>query len=165
MKPCFFSRLFRKQLLAFSFVAIATGMAACSGDGYGDGGGVTPTDYTLAATLNSGSEVPSNGTSGTGSLTGSYNASTYKATYTLTWTGLTGVPIGMHFHGPALAGVNASVAAAIAGFTSATAGSYTGTVTFTAAQGADLVAGKMYVNIHTAGYPDGEIRGQISATK
>jgi hypothetical protein len=165
MKSYVFSRLFRKQLLAYSFVTIAAGIAACSSDGYGGGGGVTPTNYTLAASLNSASEVPSNGTSGTGSLTGSYDASTYKATYTLTWTGLTGVPIGMHFHSPALAGTNASVAVAITGFTSATAGSYAGTATFTAAQGADLVAGKMYVNIHTAGYPDGEIRGQISATK
>jgi hypothetical protein len=32
----------------------------------------------------------------------------------------------------------------------------------TAAQKADLLAGKYYVNLHTAEYPDGIIRGQLT---
>ncbi len=37
-----------------------------------------------------------------------------------------------------------------------------GSATLTDAQAADLVAGKYYVNIHTAANPGGEIRGQVT---
>jgi hypothetical protein len=36
-----------------------------------------------------------------------------------------------------------------------------GRATLTAAQAADLLAGKWYVNIRTAAHPGGEIRGQM----
>ena len=36
-----------------------------------------------------------------------------------------------------------------------------GSATLTDAQAADLVAGKYYINIHTAANPGGEIRGQV----
>ena len=36
-----------------------------------------------------------------------------------------------------------------------------GEATLTDAQAADLVAGKYYINIHTAANPGGEIRGQV----
>ncbi|MDP1566904.1 MAG: CHRD domain-containing protein, partial [Polaromonas sp.] len=37
-----------------------------------------------------------------------------------------------------------------------------GQATLTAAQMADLLGGKWYANIHTARYPGGEIRGQMT---
>ncbi|SFD58353.1 CHRD domain-containing protein [Chitinophaga sp. CF118] len=164
MKSILFSRLYRTQLLACSFVAITALLASCSkSDGYGGGG--TTTNYNLSASLNSGNEVPSNPTSGTGTLSGTYNPSTYKVTYTLTWTGLTDVPIAMHFHGPALAGVNAGVEVPITGFASTASGTLSSSATFSVSQGTELTDGKMYVNIHTTAYPNGEIRGQISAVK
>jgi hypothetical protein len=36
-----------------------------------------------------------------------------------------------------------------------------GTITLTPDQGDALLAGKMYIDIHSQKYPDGEIRGQI----
>jgi len=36
-----------------------------------------------------------------------------------------------------------------------------GSATLTAAQAADLLAGKWYANIHTTVHPNGEIRGQM----
>jgi hypothetical protein len=159
------SLFFRKQSLVCSFLIITAWLASCSKSGGYGGGGTTPTTYTVSATLNSGSEVPSNATTGSGTLTGTYDASTYIITYKITWTGITGVPTGMHFHGPAIVGQSAGVEVGITGFTSATAGSYSGSATFTPSQGTDLTEGKMYVNIHTAAYPNGEIRGQLSATK
>ena len=52
---------------------------------------------------------------------------------------------------------NAGVAVAIPGTASPMAGS----ATLTDAQAADLMAGKWYVNVHTAANKDGEIRGQV----
>jgi hypothetical protein len=37
-----------------------------------------------------------------------------------------------------------------------------GSATLTDAQAADLLAGKDYINIHTAANPGGEIRGQVT---
>jgi hypothetical protein len=36
-----------------------------------------------------------------------------------------------------------------------------GSATLTEAQAADLLAGKYYINIHTAAHKGGEIRGQV----
>jgi hypothetical protein len=38
-----------------------------------------------------------------------------------------------------------------------------GRAVLTAAQAADLLAGKWYVNLHTAANPGGELRGQVIA--
>ncbi|MGN6102228.1 MAG: CHRD domain-containing protein [Devosia sp.] len=40
-----------------------------------------------------------------------------------------------------------------------------GHATLTAAQVADLEAGKWYFNVHTAKNPNGEIRGQVEQAK
>ena len=37
-----------------------------------------------------------------------------------------------------------------------------GSATLNDAQAADLLAGRLYVNIHTAAHPGGEIRGQVT---
>jgi hypothetical protein len=76
----------------------------------------------------------------------------------LSYTGLSGPATAGHFHGPAAVGANAGVALPLG----ATLRSpMEGRVTLTAAQAADLLAGKWYVNIHTAAHPGGEIRGQM----
>ena len=64
-----------------------------------------------------------------------------------------------HFHGPAEAGKNAGVAVAIPNAASSPA---EGSATLTDAQAADLMAGKYYINVHTAANPGGEIRGQVT---
>ena len=53
---------------------------------------------------------------------------------------------------------NAGVAVPITGIATSPV---EGSATLTDAQAADLVAGKYYVNIHTAANPGGEIRGQV----
>jgi hypothetical protein len=66
-----------------------------------------------------------------------------------------------HFHGPAEPGKNAGVAVPIPG----TASPMNGSATLTDAQAADLMAGKWYVNVHTAENKGGEIRGQVLKAK
>jgi hypothetical protein len=113
----------------------------------------------MKATLDGASEVPPNTSAGKGTADLDYDAATKKLTWKLTYTGLSGPATAAHFHGPAEAGKNAGVAVAIPNATSSPA---EGSATLTDAQAADLIAGKYYVNIHTATNPGGEIRGQVT---
>jgi hypothetical protein len=113
----------------------------------------------LKATLDGASEVPANTSAGKGTADIDYDAASKKLTWKLTYSGLTGPATAAHFHGPAEAGKNGGVAVAIPG---ATASPAEGSATLTDAQAADLLAGKYYVNVHTAANPGGEIRGQVT---
>ena len=113
----------------------------------------------MTATLNGASEVPPNASAGKGTADIDYDAATKKLTWKLTYSGLSGPATAAHFHGPAEPGKNAGVVVAIPG---ATASPAEGSATLTDAQAADLMAGKLYVNIHTAASPGGEIRGQVT---
>ena len=113
----------------------------------------------LKATLTGASEVPANTSAGKGTADIDYDAATKKLSWKLTYSGLTGPATAAHFHGPAEAGKNGGVAVAIPGATSSPA---EGSATLTDAQAADLLAGRYYVNVHTAANPGGEIRGQVT---
>jgi hypothetical protein len=113
----------------------------------------------MKATLDGASEVPANTSAGKGAADIDYDAATKKLSWKLTYSGLTGPATAAHFHGPAEAGKNAGVVVAIPGAALSPA---EGSATLTDAQAADLMAGKYYVNIHTAANPGGEIRGQVT---
>lgn len=68
-----------------------------------------------------------------------------------------------HIHGPGGAFVNAAIVAPLSFTSGVTAGTFSGSGTFTGPQMADLLAGLYYVNIHSDFYPSGEIRGQLTA--
>jgi CHRD domain len=113
----------------------------------------------MKATLDGKSEVPANTSAAKGTADIDYDAATKKLTWKLTYSGLSGPATAAHFHGPAEPGKNAGVAVAIS---NATASPAEGSATLTDAQAADLMAGKYYVNVHTAANPGGEIRGQVT---
>src|ERR1700729_3950670 len=112
----------------------------------------------MKATLDGKSETPPNASAGTGTADIDFDAATKKLTWKLTYSGLSGPATAAHFHGPAEAGKNAGVAVAIPNAGTSPA---EGSATLTDAQAADLAAGKLYVNVHTAANPGGEIRGQV----
>jgi hypothetical protein len=113
----------------------------------------------MKATLDGKSEVPANASTATGTADLDYDPASKKLSWKVTYTGLSGPATAAHFHGPAEAGKNAGVAVAIP---NATSSPVEGSATLTDAQAADLVAGKYYINIHTAANPGGEIRGQVT---
>jgi len=91
------------------------------------------------------------------------NPTTFEITGGITFVGLTGAPTGAHVHNapPGLPGA-IIITLVIAG-DNATAIVPAGT-TLTSAQYTELLKGDLYFNVHTAGNPDGEIRGQITGT-
>ena len=110
-------------------------------------------------TLNGKAEVPPTTSNGTGSADVEYDPATKKLSWKVTYSGLTGPATAAHFHGPGEAGKNAGVAVAIPNITTSPA---EGSATLTDAQATDFLAGKYYINIHTAANPGGEIRGQVT---
>jgi hypothetical protein len=111
----------------------------------------------LSATLEAAQEVPPNDSAGKGTAEVTFDSESKKLDWTIEYSGLTGEATAAHFHGPAAKGENAGVAVPIEDPKSGASG----TATLTDAQAADLVAGRLYINVHTAAHPDGEIRGQV----
>jgi Cu/Zn superoxide dismutase len=116
----------------------------------------------LKASLTSAQEVPANDSKGKGSAEFTIDSATKEISWKVTFDGLSGDAVAAHIHGPADAGANAGVEVNIGkesggGLKSPMEGKFT----LTDAQLADVMAGKTYVNVHTAANKGGEIRGQI----
>ena len=73
-------------------------------------------------------------------------------------SGLSGPVTGAHFHSPGMSG---EVAPRVMMLGRTLANPAEGRAMLTPRQRADLLAGQWYVNIRTARYPDGELRGQL----
>lgn len=147
--------------LAFLSIAFMVVISSCKKDDEKN------TDkYNISASMSPSQETGTltGNPTGSGTVTGTYNSTTNSLTYNVNWTGLTGAATLGHFHGPALAGSNASPVITFTLNNSGSSGNASATVTLTETQEADLLAGKWYANIHTATNGAGEVRGQVSAT-
>ncbi|MBI1344145.1 MAG: CHRD domain-containing protein [Terrimonas sp.] len=125
--------------------------------------------------MSSSQEVPGNSSMGTGSIDATYDKGSKTLTYSFSWSGLNGPAVAANVHGPASRGTVAlppplgrytnGIAQTLWSPSAAkgTAGSYSGSlfVDGVVIKEADILAGKMYINIVTPANPTGEIRGQI----
>ena len=111
------------------------------------------------AALTGAAEVPPAATTATGQAEVQYNSNTGMLSWKVTYTGLSGPATAGHIHGPAAAGANAGVVVPFAA--NVTAQPIAGEAKITPTQYGDLAAGLWYVNIHSAKFPGGEIRGQL----
>src|SRR5262245_2703728 len=138
----------------------------------------------IRATLRGFNEVPAKFTAGQGTFRATIDQTARTITFTLTFSGLSGAPLASHIHF-AQKDVNGGVqvffcdGAGHPACPAGTSGTITGTITpadviaTVPDQGIEngefdklvqaILAGKTYVNIHTAQFPGGEIRGQITA--
>lgn len=119
--------------------------------------------YTISGNANGAQENPPVTTTGTATLAGSYDRNSNVLNYSISFSGLTGPVTAAHFHGPAVQGQNASPIHDITITSNGTSGTASGTITIAEATESELLNGRIYYNLHTALYPNGEIRGQVAA--
>ena len=116
----------------------------------------------LSATLdcaqaNAGAGTCGAGGSGTGSGSITLDTETNMLSWNVTWSGLSDGPATLaHFHGPAFPNQHAGVQVGITAVSPSN-----GAVIISAGQATDLLSDLWYLNIHTAAFPGGEIRGQV----
>lgn len=139
-----------KKLAMFGMCLLALSMG-CKDDDEDD---VTP-ETKVTAILSGANEVPQNTTSATGTVSGTYNEETNMLEMRITYQQMT--PTAWHIH-EAAKGSNGPV---ILNLGTTFTSPYTYTNTLTEEQEDDLLDGMYYVNIHSAAYPNGEIRGQL----
>ena len=123
----------------------------------GLGAGAAHADMaTYTTTLSGASEVPPNASTATGVATLTVDTETLVGSYTLEFSGLSSAQTAVHFH-TAAAGVNGPVA-----FGLPNGSPVAGTWDLTQVQYDSLVAGMIYINVHSTNFPGGEIRGQMT---
>jgi len=116
-------------------------------------------DKPFKVELSSAQEVPPNDSKGKGTAEITIDKTAKTVNWSISTTDLSGPGVAAHIHGPAEAGANAGVVVNLA--PNGMANPLVGSATLTDAQLADVLAGKTYINVHTAKNPMGEVRGQI----
>ena len=126
------------------------------------GAGVVSAQSTFQAILSGSQEVPANASTATGFGTVVLNAAKTQITVNESWSGLSAAASASHIHGPAGVGTNNNVIFGFTGVPAATSGSIPQqTFAINATQVSYLENGFLYMNIHNANFPGGEIRGQL----
>ena len=110
----------------------------------------------FAATVDGAQETPPNASAGSGSVSLTMDTVANTLVGTATYAGLGSAEIACHIHGPSGPGVASGILFPLGLGTPKAIN-----IVYVEAQEADIVAGLTYINIHTSGFPGGEIRGQI----
>jgi hypothetical protein len=113
------------------------------------------------ANLNAAQETPATGTGALGNAFLTFDSSTRMLCYDIAHSGLSSAEILAHIHGPALPDVAGAIQFALPIGTSKNG--CVGPLSST--QKSELYKNLWYINIHSSGFPGGEIRGQILRIK
>ena len=127
---------------------------------FAPGGEIRGQIVQFNALLDAKQEVPANLSTGSGWVTATIDPFANIINYYIFYEGLSGAVVNAHFHGNALHGVGSGVKAAIPFGPSP----MIGTVAYAQDDEPALLSGRMYVNLHTAANPGGEVRGQFVPT-
>ncbi len=153
------ARLFRVLGHSSRYAVAALGLAALMAMG------VSAHAETLLfrADLSGRGEAPPNDATASGHVEAALDTGTLTLTWTCTYTGLTGAPIGAHFHGPvSYIGMTSEENAPIqVGTPGELASPFKGKSVIDPTQYKDLKDGRWYFNLHSKKFPSGEIRGPV----
>lgn len=116
----------------------------------------------FSAQLSGRQAVPPSASTGQGELVAVLNRNTGLLQWKLSFSGLSGPVRAAHFHSPGMAG---EVADPVLTLGRTVVSPLEGRAMLTPRQRADLLSGQWYVNLHTAAYPEGELRGQLIERK
>jgi hypothetical protein len=116
---------------------------------------------TYQAELVGTQENPTNDSSAKGHAVVKLDTETKRLSWTVEYSGLSGMAMGAHIHGPAAAGTNAGI---LIPFQNAGKSPITGSAPIDDQGIQYLKDGRLYVNVHTMMYPGGEVRGQLLKT-
>jgi len=144
----------RRVLLAFVPIAFA-GMAAVAQ--------AAPMSFTVP--LSGAQQVPPVKTDGKGTAHLTYNSSTHVVSWNITYSGMSSPVTMAHFHGPAGEGKNGPVEIWLSKKGQPVSSPIKGSTKMTPEQAKPMMAGELYVNLHTKDHPAGEIRGQVMPPK
>lgn len=111
----------------------------------------------FVANLSGAQEVPANNSNGKSVCTITLNSAETEVSVNCNYSGLSGTPSAARLYGNAAVGTNGDMLFDLTSMP----GGFGGTFPVTAGQVADLRAKKLYINIHTTQFDNGEIRGQI----
>lgn len=119
-------------------------------------GALLPRPNVFGARLNAAQEVPSNGTTATGVASATLNADN-TLTYSVTVSGMTGTAA--HFHQAVFgSSIPGSIEVTLSGGPTTWSGT---SLPLVPDQIEDLQNKRWYVNVHSAAFPGGQIRGQV----
>lgn len=138
-----------KRSVLISFVLLITGVSISA-------------QQRFVAALNGAQEVPTNASAGKGVCQVVLNQAETQITVSCTFSGLGSNAQAGHIHGNAAVGVNTGILFGFTGVTASTSGTVPSqTFAVTPANVTALRSHLMYANIHSTGFPGGEIRGQL----
>lgn len=115
--------------------------------------------FTFVAPMNGTGAIPPNSTTAEGYCNATYDSVSNKFSFTITWKNLTGTPTAIDFQMPVSGGgfTNIDVTDLLIG----TANGVSGYLNINQADESALINNNFFVNISTATYANGEIRGQL----
>jgi len=123
-------------------------------------GTVHAAPVSFSVQLSGAQQVPAVGSTGTGTANFTWDPATRVLSWSITYSGLQSDATMAHIHN-APAGKNGAPVFWLSARGKPPASPFTGSVTLTDAQAAQLKAGGWYVNLHSKDHPAGELRGQI----
>ena len=151
--------MFHRIVISLSLIVLSLAVAGCPMQ-------TADQPMTFTVTLSGDTETPAPTGSGSGTGTVTLSVDRTQLEYQFTLSGLTGPVSAAHFHNAAAGSTGAAVFG-ISDMVSESNGQVTATGTwqFDTAndldEAAEILAGNIYVNFHTAENPAGELRGQI----
>lgn len=153
----------KRFLLIGSMVAMgALVLSGCKKDNNNND---NKTNYSISGNASGSQMVPAVSDTGTATISGTYNGNTRVLTYTTNWSNLTGAPTSGGFYSGAT-GVSGTLVGSTwdlgTGLTET--GTFSGQTTLTADQANQLLNGGWYYSLGTTANPNGEVRGQITAS-